>query len=193
MTINLKTSEANKDRVVELTARLGNNIKENVVARIAIAYSLARGYRLDPAKDLRDSKGKEYKEDTLLGTQYRNLYVALICQHYGIHKTDGNVPRYIKMHLDHGLELMSHVFAENRNYTSIEFLLDYAKSINCRGYISLVELRDGEYQVPVFSPNHVAPLNVKAFEVCKILVFIMLGVRVVSEKRPEIYNLCCTI
>jgi DNA sulfur modification protein DndE len=127
MTINLKTSEANKERVVELTARLGNNIKENVVARIAIAYSLARGYRLDPAKDLRDSKGKEYKEDTLLGTQYRNLYVALICQYYGIHKTDGNVPRYIKMHLDHGLELMSKVFADNRNYTSIEFLLDYAE------------------------------------------------------------------
>ena len=127
MTINLKTSEANKDRVVELTSRLGNNIKENVVARIAIAYSLARGYRLDPVKDLRDSKGKEYKEDTLLGTQYRNLYVALVCQHYGIHKTDGNVPRYIKMHLDHGLELMSKVFAENRNYTSIEFLLDYAE------------------------------------------------------------------
>ena len=127
MTINLKTSEANKDRVVELTARLGNNIKENVVARIAIAYSLARGFRLDPAKDLRDSKGKEYKEDTLLGTQYRNLYVGLVCQHYGIHKTDGNVPRYIKMHLDHGLELMSKVFAENRNYTSIEFLLDYAE------------------------------------------------------------------
>lgn len=127
MTINLKTSEANKDRVLDLTARLGNNIKENVVARIAIAYSMARGYTLDPTKDLRDSKGKEYKEDTLLGTQYRNLYVALICQHYGLHKTDGNVPRYIKMHLDHGLELMSKVFAENRNYTSIEFLLDYAE------------------------------------------------------------------
>ena len=127
MNINLKTSEANKERVGELTARLGNNIKENVVARIAIAYSLARGYRLDLAKDLRDSKGKEYKEDTLLGTQYRNLYVALVCQHYGIHKTDGNVPRYIKMHLDHGLELMSKVFGDNRNYTSIEFLLDYAE------------------------------------------------------------------
>ena len=127
MTINLKTSEANKERVGELTQRLGNNIKENVVARIAIAYSLARGFRLDLVKDLRDSKGKEYKEDTLLGTQYRNLYVALICQHYGIHKTDGNVPRYIKMHLDHGLELMSKVFADNRNYTSIEFLLDYAE------------------------------------------------------------------
>lgn len=127
MTINLKTSEANKERVGELTQRLGNNIKENVVARIAIAYSLARGFRLDLVRDLRDSKGKEYKEDTLLGTQYRNLYVALICQHYGIHKTDGNVPRYIKMHLDHGLELMSKVFGDNRNYTSIEFLLDYAE------------------------------------------------------------------
>lgn len=43
MNINIKTSEANKDRVVALTARLGNNIKENVVARIALAYSLAKG------------------------------------------------------------------------------------------------------------------------------------------------------
>ena len=126
MTINLKTSEANKERVIELTRILGNNVKENVVARIAIAYSLARGYRLDPTNDLRDSKGKEYKDDVLLG-QYRNLYIALVCQHYGIHKTDGNLPRYVKMHLDHGLELMSKVFAENRNYTSIEFLLDYAE------------------------------------------------------------------
>src|SRR3712207_1918256 len=106
MNINLKTSEANKDRVVELTGKLGGNIRENVVARIAITYSLAHGYRLDPLKDLRDSKGKEYKEEVLLG-QYRSVYIALICQHYGLHKTDGNVARYMKLHLDHGLELMS--------------------------------------------------------------------------------------
>jgi DNA sulfur modification protein DndE len=126
MNINLKTSEANKDRVVELTAKLGNTIKENVVARIAITYSLARGYRLDPVKDLRDSKGKEYKDDVLLG-QYRTLYIALVCQHYGLYKTDANLPRYFKMHLDHGLELMSKLFEQNKNYTSTDFLLEYAE------------------------------------------------------------------
>jgi DNA sulfur modification protein DndE len=126
MNINLKTSEANKDRVVELTNKLGGSIKENVVARIAITYSLARGYHLDLLNDLRDSKGKEYKDEVLLG-QYRSFYIALICQHYSIHKTDANVSRYIKLHLDHGLELMSKLFEQNKNYTSTDFLLEYVE------------------------------------------------------------------
>ncbi len=125
MNINVKTSEANKDRVVALTAKLGNTIKENVVARIALAYSLSRNRQLDITKPS-DSRGKEYKDDVLLG-QYRNLYIALICQHYGIHKTDVNIPRYVKMHLDHGLELMASVFEQNPNYSSIEFLLENAE------------------------------------------------------------------
>ena len=126
MNINIKTSEANKERVIMLTAKLGHAVKENVVARIALAYSLARGQHLELSQHYADSRGKEYKDDVLLG-QYRNLYIALICQHYGIHKTDGNLPRYIKMHLDHGLELMSRVFEQNPNYSSVEFLLDNAE------------------------------------------------------------------
>lgn len=126
MNINVKTSEANKERVALLTAKLGNGVKENVVARIALAYSLARGKQLDLKADYADSSGKEYKDDVLLG-QYRNLYIALICQHYGIPKTDAAIPRYIKIHLDHGLELMSRVFEQNPNYSSVEFLLDNAE------------------------------------------------------------------
>lgn len=123
MNINVKTSEENRDRVQQLTYKFGSNIKENVVARIAIAYSLAKGLSLDLKTDYADTKGKEYKDDVLLGT-YRNLYIALICQHYGIHKNDGNIPRYVKMHLDHGLELMSKFFEQNPNHTSVEFLLE---------------------------------------------------------------------
>lgn len=66
MNINVRTSEANKDRVVALTAKLGNTIKENVVARIALAYSLSRNKQLDVTKPS-DSRGKEYKDDVLLG------------------------------------------------------------------------------------------------------------------------------
>ena len=131
MNINVRTSETNKERVVELTRKLGNNIKENVVARIALAYSLAQAKYLTitqdaRSEDYRDSRGKEYKDDVLLG-QYRNLYIALICQHYNIPKTDANIPRYMKLHLDNGLELMSSKFEENPNYSSVEFLLDNAE------------------------------------------------------------------
>ncbi len=123
MNINVKTSEENRERVQQLTYKFGSNIKENVVARIAIAYSLAKGLSLDLKTDYADSRGKEYKDDVLLGG-YRNLYIALICQHYGVHKTDGNIPRYVKMHLDHGLELMAKFFEQNPNHTSVEFLLE---------------------------------------------------------------------
>ena len=125
MLINLKTSEANQQRVTDLTNRLGGatRLSENVVARIAITYSLARGYRLDPATDLQDSKGKEYKDDVLLGRQ-RSLYIALVCQQYGIPKTDGNIGRYVKMHLDHGLELMTKLFEQNKTYTGLDFLFE---------------------------------------------------------------------
>ena len=131
MNFSVKTSEVNKDRVVALTGRLGNNIKENVVARIALAYSLAKGRELPLTQDqkseyYRDSRGKEYKDDVLLG-QHRNLYIALICQHYGIHKTDANIPRYVKLHLDNGLELMAKEFEQNPSYSSVEFLLDNAE------------------------------------------------------------------
>ena len=37
--------------------------------------------------DLKDSKGKEYKDDILFG-KHRDVYIALICQHYGIYKTE---------------------------------------------------------------------------------------------------------
>ena len=37
-----------------------------------------------------DSKGKEYKDDILFG-RYREYYIALICQHYGLYKTDKDI------------------------------------------------------------------------------------------------------
>ena len=61
-----------------------------------------------------DSKGKEYKDHILFDAKYRDLYIALICQHYGIYKTDENIPKYVKLHIDHGLDLMNKVF--NNSY-----------------------------------------------------------------------------
>lgn len=123
--INIKTSEQNKDVVRRLTAKLPTGTSENVIARIALAYSLECGKKFSSSEfSYYDSKGKEYKDHILFDPKYRDLYISLICQHYGIYKTDDNIPKYVKLHIDHGLELMDKLFSNNNNYTIIDFLID---------------------------------------------------------------------
>lgn len=122
MLINIRTSEANKIVVQELTRKL-NLGTENYVSRIAFSYSVSKGVKLNLEKDLLDSKGKEYKDDILFG-KYRELYMALICQHYNLYKTDKDIGKYIKMHIDHGLSLMNKLFEENKNYSGLDFLTE---------------------------------------------------------------------
>ncbi|HVW15859.1 MAG TPA: DndE family protein [Mucilaginibacter sp.] len=123
MLINIRTSEANKVVVQELTKKM-NLGTENVVSRIAFAYSLSRNIKLSLDTDLRDGKGKEYKDDILFG-RYRHYYIAMICQHYSLHKTDKDIGKYIKMHIDNGLEIMNKLFTDNRNYSGLDFLLEH--------------------------------------------------------------------
>jgi DNA sulfur modification protein DndE len=88
-----------------------------------MSYSLSRGAKLSIEKDLQDAKGKEYKDDILFGN-YRTYYIALICQHYGIYRTDANMGKYVKMHVDHGLGLMKKIFEDGKNYTGLDFLIE---------------------------------------------------------------------
>lgn len=126
MLINIRTSEANKVVVQELTRKL-NLGTENYISRIAFAYSLSRGVKLDLSKDLFDSKGKEYKDDILFG-KFRDYYIAMICQHYNLYRSDKDIGKYIKMHIDHGLSIMNRLFEENPNYTGFDFLLECIES-----------------------------------------------------------------
>lgn len=122
MQINITTSSKNKDLVRELTRRL-NLGSENHIARIALVYSLRTKVKLSTSKNLDDSKGKSYKEDTFFG-RYKNYYIALICQYYNLHKSNSDIGKYIKMHVDHGLELIERFFEENPNYSGFDFLID---------------------------------------------------------------------
>ena len=57
--INIKTSEANKEVVRRLTAKLPLGTSENVIARIALAYSLESGKKFSSSEfNIYDSKGK---------------------------------------------------------------------------------------------------------------------------------------
>lgn len=147
MLINIRTSESNKPIVQDLTKRL-NLGTENIISRIAFAYSLSKNIKLDLEKDLFDSKGKEYKDDILFG-KYRDYYIALICQHYSLYKTDKDIGKYIKMHIDHGLYLINKLFEDNKNLTGLDFLLEYIE----RG-IEKLEEHDPSFD-PIIFDEHV--------------------------------------
>ena len=118
----IKTSEANRVLVTELTNKLGMG-SENLIARIAFAYSIARGSELNLC-NIKDAKGKEYSSQVLFG-DYIDFYVAIVCQHYGLlYRTDYDIPKYIKMHIDDGLELISEYLADNPNLQIFDFVID---------------------------------------------------------------------
>ena len=76
---SVKTSEINRSIVAELTSKLGVG-PENIIARIAFAYSISQGKKLN-LSNFGDSKGKEYSSKVLFG-EYLPFYVAAVCQYY---------------------------------------------------------------------------------------------------------------
>ena len=117
----IKTSIDNKERVTRLTRKFGLGA-ENIIARIAIAYSLKQGEHFDPTK-VKDSGGKEYSRNVLFGNMYP-LYLSMICEHYQIKSTDKDLPRYFKLHLDDGLELIDKDVKDNPNLVGFDYLFD---------------------------------------------------------------------
>ncbi|MFC1926547.1 DndE family protein [Chloroflexota bacterium] len=119
---SIKTSEANRIVVRELTNKLALG-PENLIARIAFAYSISSQDRKMDLSKSADSKGKEYGSDVLFGTHIP-IYVAIICQKYDLYKTDPDIPRYIKMHIDDGLSLISEMVEENPNLPLFDFVIE---------------------------------------------------------------------
>lgn len=117
----IRTSKDNKEVVAQLSRKL-NLGKENVIARIALTYSLSKGRTMDLDK-IKDSGGKEYSRSVLLGSN-EHIYVGLICTNYDLYKTDKSLPKYIKMHIDDGLELIDKEIKKNPNFDGFDFLID---------------------------------------------------------------------
>lgn len=117
----IKTSSKNRKLVSDLTHKF-NLGAENIIARIAIGYSLQSGVKFLPT-DIQDSGGKEYSKKVLFGS-YFPIYEALICTYYQINNTDKDLSRYFKMHLDHGLELIYQDTIDNPNLLGYDYLFD---------------------------------------------------------------------
>lgn len=118
---NIKTSRANKELVSQLTHKL-NLGAENVIARLAFSYSLAKEKQLDLA-NIEDSGGKEYSTRVLFGN-YADIYIALVCVHYNLQKEDKDIVRYIKMHIDDGLRLINKDILNKNTITGNDFLIN---------------------------------------------------------------------
>ncbi len=121
MFTQIKTSEANKLVVTDLSRKF-NLGAENIIARIALTYSLSLGHKFS-VDDIKDSKGKEYSKGVLFGSNLA-FYVGLICVHYGVYKSDKDIPKYIKMHIDDGLQVMNEELRANPNLNGFSYLID---------------------------------------------------------------------
>lgn len=117
----IKTSAENKVVVTELTRKMGLG-SENVIARIAYAISLSKGRKYS-VRDIKDSQGKEYSANVLFG-QNIDIFIGLLCQNYGIYKTDKDIPKLVKIHVDEGLQELSIEFNKTKNLSGFEFTLN---------------------------------------------------------------------
>lgn len=121
MFTQIKTSKENKEVVALLTRKLSLGA-ENVIARVAFTYSLSQDKKLD-LNDIKDAGGKEYSKSVLFG-EYYDMYLGLLCVHYGLYKTDKDIGRYMKMHVDDGLQLLNNEVNERTNIDGFDFLTE---------------------------------------------------------------------
>jgi DNA sulfur modification protein DndE len=129
MSHRIKTSESNKEVVKTLTNKYEFK-DERTIGQIAIAYSLQVNKRFDLEKDLpSDNNGKEYPE-TLLGEINNQsndiIYKIIFNQHYGWNISEEEFYKLLKLHIDHGLELLKFdLLSDYKGKNShIDFLLN---------------------------------------------------------------------
>lgn len=121
MFTHIKTSKENREVVSQLTRKL-NLGTENIIARIAYTYSLFKNRKLN-LSEIKNSQGKEYSKLVLFGDNLP-YYISLACVHYNLYKTDKDIPKYIKMHVDDGLELLDKEIQDNPNLDGFEFVIE---------------------------------------------------------------------
>lgn len=121
MFTHIRTSKENREVVAKLTRRL-NLGTENIISRIALVYSLSKDKKLK-LEMVQNSSGKEYTKSVLFG-QYLDYYLGLVALHYSIHITDKDLPKYIKMHIDDGLQLLNEELNQRNNIDGFDFLVE---------------------------------------------------------------------
>ena len=118
--MTIRTSEKSKNVISTLTRSFSLGA-ENVIARIAIVYSLKNYFEDLDFTILEDSKGKEYSRKVLFGT-HDKTYVGIICHAHKIRETSPLLPKIIKFHLDRGLNLLEEFKNDRPKINTYEFI-----------------------------------------------------------------------
>ena len=121
MFTHIRTSKENKEIVSKLTRKL-NLGAENIISRIALTYSLSKDKKLDLG-DIQNSGGKEYSRAVLFG-DYLDYYLGIVALHYDLHISDKDLGKYIKLHIDDGLQLLNQEINSNSNIDGFDFLAE---------------------------------------------------------------------
>jgi len=100
----IKTSKENREIVARLSRKLGLG-SENHISRIAFSYSINSDKKLNVSK-IKNSSGKVYSKSVFFGNNF-DLYIGMVCIKYNIHSSDNDILKYIKMHVDDGLESLN--------------------------------------------------------------------------------------
>src|SRR5690606_37606421 len=125
MFTHIRTSKENREVVAKLTRKL-NLGTENIISRIALSYSLSQDRKMK-LEEIQNSSGKEYTKSVLFG-QYLDYYLGMVALHYGIHITDKDLPKYVKMHIDDGLQLLNEEINHRSNIDGFDFLVEKIES-----------------------------------------------------------------
>jgi DNA sulfur modification protein DndE len=125
MFTHIRTSKENREVVAKLTRRL-NLGAENVISRIALAHSLSHDRKLK-LEEIQNSGGKDYSKAVLFG-DFVDYYLGMVALHYGIHISDKDLPKYIKMHIDDGLQLLNEEINHRSNIDGFDFLVEKIES-----------------------------------------------------------------
>ncbi|GAA4273609.1 DndE family protein [Aquimarina gracilis] len=121
MFTHIRTSKENRNVVAQLTRKL-NLGTENIISRIALTYSLSQNKKLN-IRDIQNSSGKEYSRSVLFG-DYLDYYLGMIALHYDIHISDKDLGKYVKLHIDDGLQLLNDEINSNSNIDGFDFLVE---------------------------------------------------------------------
>ena len=121
MFTHIRTSKENREVVAKLTRKL-NLGTENIISRIALSYSLSQDRKMK-LEEIQNSSGKEYTKSVLFG-QYLDYYLGMVALYYGIHITDKDLPKYVKMHIDDGLQLLNKGINQRSNIDGFDFLVE---------------------------------------------------------------------
>lgn len=135
MAFRFRTSKKHQDEIRDLT-KLFNFRHEGIISTIAIGLSLQTNHRFELSDfSNADVSGKDIRDEVLFGRiegkSTYNVYQALFEQHYKRNLSEEDFGKFVKLHLEHGIEILADQLLHKNYGKNIQF--DYLVNLIKRG------------------------------------------------------------